>query len=119
VPTVLVLGLLNNNGDESVMLSWEYDGANPTGFDIERNSVHPKNSKITATTVMQNVDGDLSLTYTDLVGSGLYRYRVRARNDTALSDWSGYSGDIAVTDSGGGSGGGGPGGGKGGKPANK
>ena len=118
-PTALVLALLDTNGDQSVMLSWGYGGADPTGFDIERNSVHPKNDKITATTVMQNVDGGLNLAYADLVGSGLYRYRVRARNDTALSDWSDYSGDIAVSDSAGGSGGGGPGGGKGGSNSGK
>jgi subtilisin family serine protease len=117
-PAALSVGMVDDGGgDESVQMSWSHSLENVTDFDIERNSVHPKNNKITATTVMQSVDGGLSLTYTDLADSGLYRYRVRARNGSALSDWSGYSGDIAVSDSTGGSGGGGPGGGKGGKPA--
>ena len=97
-------------GNQALRLDWSHDGADVTGFDIERNSLH-KSGRITSTTVIP-VSSGATRSYTDDVGTGRYSYRIRARNGEQASAWSDMSAALAVSD-------GGSGGGKGGGKPNK
>lgn len=96
-------------GNQAVELSWSHDGEGLTGFELERNVLN-KNGKITSTTLIPGISRELRA-YIDDVGSGRYRYRVRAHDGEQASAWSDMSAVLSVSDGGGG-GGGGKGGGK-------
>jgi hypothetical protein len=84
------------SGNQAVALSWSHDGANLSGFELERNSLS-KTGRIVATVLIP----DLAATaraHVDDVGSGRYRYRLRARNGEQASAWSTMSTTLTVSD---------------------
>lgn len=109
-------GDLSGNG--VALLSWNYDGSEDPlgGFDVRRNTLHPKNGKVVSTTDIP-VSGS-ARDFTDDPDAGDYCYSIRAVGPDGLySDWTTCI-DVSIADSGGSSGGtGGGNGGKGGKPS--
>lgn len=112
--------MVSDDGFGAALVTWADHSDNETGFDLERETQHPKNGKwVSLTTLSTGADTPY---LTDETGAGSFRYRVRASNAFGASDWTGWQ-TVTVTDaSGGSSGGGGPGskgGNGGGKGKNK
>lgn len=96
--------------DGTVQLSWG-NVDNETGFEIEREKAHKKRVGVwVETTLLSSVGVDVT-SLIDASGTGTFRYRVRAFNNTYTSEWSGWA-EVTVTSASGGGGGGGGGGSK-------
>lgn len=121
VPSSFTAASGDQNGNGVAVLSWSYGVADPASFEVEQNTLHPKNGRIIATSYI-TVSGDIR-SFIDDVDPGDYSFRARAESvGGQFSGWTPLSATITVADvggssSGGSSGGnGGSGGGKG-KPA--
>jgi hypothetical protein len=103
-------------GESDIVLSWASGGGDISGYDIERDSLHPKNGRVTVTEAF--MAGAADTDYVDLaVEAGQrYVYRLRARNLAQVSEWvTIVESYVELSSSGGGggdTGGGGKGGGK-------
>lgn len=78
------------------LLSWT-DGADETGYEIERQKQNTRNGSWGSTTIISAAQDAVS--YTDSPGGGTFRYRLRAVNGAGQSNWTGHQ---QVTLSGGG-----------------
>lgn len=105
----------DDSGNGVALLSWSY-GVDPGAFEVKRDSIHPKNGRVTETvfkTLAGGVRDDM-----DDPPEGLYRYSLRALDGGQASDWAEMpvTETVTVVDSSGGGGSTGGGGKGGGKP---
>ena len=90
-----------NAGSGSADLVW-VDVADEDTYELQREKAHKQRADTwTSTTRLSVVAGTTS--FNDPVGSGTFRYRIRAANGSGASDWSTWK-EVTVTDSGGGGG---------------
>ncbi|MEH6472442.1 MAG: PKD domain-containing protein [Halopseudomonas sp.] len=98
----------SDNGNGTATVSWA-GVTEASQYEIQRQSLHPKNGKWTGTTIVASIEAP-AVSIIDSSSSGTFRYSVRASNSYGVSAWSSWK-ETSVT--GGSSSGGG--GGKGGK----
>lgn len=104
VPSVSAVD--NNNG--SATLNWGYSDLAASHFNIERRKKNVRKGTWGGASLIATIPADIS-SYTDASGKGTFGYRVRASNESGVSDWSTWV-EVLVTS--GSKGGGGRGGGK-------
>jgi hypothetical protein len=106
LPAAPTLISVNDNGDGSAKIVWADNSTNETGFEIQRQSKHKKRNSWVGTGTVATTAPDATV-HDDPAGTGTYRYQVRSVNLQGPSAWTGWSGEVAVTDGSGGGGGGG------------
>jgi PKD repeat protein len=79
---------------EAVTVIWSGDD-NVDNYALERQNRHPKNGKWVGSTTV-NFTGPIA-SYSELPGSGDFRYRLQASNQQGASDWSSWSNVVTVT----------------------
>ncbi|OHU88456.1 MULTISPECIES: M12 family metallo-peptidase [Pseudoalteromonas] len=72
--------------DGTALLNWQDNSDNELIFEVQRESQH-KNGRWQATQLVASV-GSNETTHTDNSGKGTFRYRVRAVNEIASSEWT-------------------------------
>lgn len=91
-PTDLVAA---NGADGTARLTWTDTSDNETGFRVERESFHIKRNRWQSATEFLLPQADLT-SWTDVSGTGTFRYRIQAQNavgPSALTAWS----EVTVT----------------------
>ncbi|WP_105169086.1 M12 family metallo-peptidase [Pseudoalteromonas sp. T1lg23B] len=83
--------------DGTAQLTWQDNSDNEQRFEIQRESQH-KNGRWQANQIIASVNAD-DTAYTDYSDKGVFRYRVRAINEVAASDWTSWL-SVTVTNSG-------------------
>ncbi len=90
--------------DGTAGLNWT-DVASETGYDVQREQAHKKRAGTWNSSTLVGTNAADDTTFTDTSGANIFRYRVRAFNDSGTSAWSGWD-EVEVTVTGGGGGGG-------------
>ncbi len=83
--------------DGTATINWQDNSDNETQFEIEQESLHPKNGQWRNLQLVGSVGRDIT-SFIDNSGAGTFRYRVRAINALGSSTWSNW-GEVTVTDS--------------------
>ncbi len=89
--------------DGTAGLNWT-DVASETGYDVQREQAHKKRAGTWNSSTLVGTNAADDTTFTDTSGANIFRYRVRAFNDSGTSAWSGWD-EVEVTVTGGGGGG--------------
>lgn len=108
VPTAPSGVSMADQGDGSVVITWQDNSHNESQFDILRESPHKRRPNAWVGSTVVGAVGPDVVTYTDSPGAGNYRYCVSAINAGGASDWV-CSAVTEVTDSAGDGGDGGGG----------
>jgi len=82
----------------SVTVSWTDGSSNETGFEVRRESQHPRKGTWGSATIVGSTSANVT-ELVDLPGSGTYRYSVRVLNSGGASAWSAPSSSVQVTSS--------------------
>ncbi|MEM0514809.1 S8 family serine peptidase [Pseudoalteromonas sp. YIC-827] len=98
-----------NGSDGTAVISWN-DVSDESGYELQREKAHKKQAGVWQSTTSIGPLSANQTAFVDASGTGTFRYRLRAFNNSGASNWSSWI-NIDVTASGGGSGGGGGGGG--------